>query len=464
MLTRIENRDLTTAEVETDLARPIGRRKPVAIAGLAFRFILQVVLMTVVLAAAFFAMQYLIEAKEEPSSRPPFKTVYAVDAVVAEAADNRPGLVAYGETVAARSVELRTLVSGEIVSVSPRLVPGGRINDQDPLITIDRFQYEGALREAEANQAEAASRITEIEARIATEHGKIEHYQRQLELALTDLERANALLTQGTFNQKQVDERSIIVSQRRQILEQTENAIVAEGARIKQQSAGLVRLQWRVEQARRNLADTVLKAPFDGVINTYRAETGKMVTANDIVIEMFDDRQLDVRFTLSDSRYGQLQGGEEKLIGRAVKVIWSVGTRSYEFDGKVSRLGAVIDTSRGGITLYARLDTSKTATTIRPGAFVEVELPGRLYAHSFRVPDIAVYQGDRVYVIEDGLLVERMVEILTYDGADAIISDGIASGDKVLTTRIAEVSPGLKVRTADQPAAPQDATAKVTGG
>ena len=46
----------------------------------------------------------------------------------------------------------------------------------------------------------------------------------------------------------------------------------------------------------------------------------------------------------------------------------------------------------------------------------------------------------------DGELQERIVEIAAFEGETAIITAGLQTGDEVLTTRITEVSAGLRVR------------------
>lgn len=415
----------------------IGR---VAFAGL------QALLMIVVLAASYFVAQRLIATKPEPRQRPAFKTVYTVETVTAKVADNRPNFIIYGQTVAARNVDLRSLVAGQITEVNADLRAGSRIERGATLLQIDPFEYRGALAEARANLAEARGRIAENEALIAAEEARRIPLTEQLDLARADLERIETLRERGTGTQQQLEARRLVVSQRAAALEQVDTAIGVQRARLTQLLASLERLQWRVEQAERNLASTKLIAPFTGIVRNTSAEIGRNVSANDVVVSLYEADTLDVKFTLSDAQYGRLAASESGVIGKTVDVRWSVGGRTYDFTAAIDRLGADITSNRGGVEVFARLDELNGTVALRPGAFVEITVPDRLFENTIRVPDSAIYGQDRAYVALDGELVERVVDVVAYDGEEAIIGSGLNTGDEVLITRITEVAAGLAVR------------------
>lgn len=443
MLTR---NTASTDSVDDTLPDPSGNghRSPTIFARLG-RQLAQAILMIAVLAVGFAVMQWLIATKPQVPSRPAFPTVYTVDTIVAEAGDYRPSFIAYGEVTAGRTVELRSLVAGQVVSISDRLQPGDQVEAGAPLVTIDRFNFEGALREAEANLAETRARIAESQARIAIERKKLERGRDQLALAERDLTRIRDLAERGTATQKQLEDREFILSQRAATVEQTEINITAENARLAQQRAVLERLQWKADQARRNLDDTVLTAPFAGIVRSATVEAGKMVSANDVVVSIYEQGNLDVRFTLSDARYGRIQTDNDGLIGREVEVIWQVGPSENRLSAKIERLGADIAASRGGVEIFAALETTGALVTPRPGAFVEIVVPDRLFAGHFRIPETAVYDTDTIYTVVNGRLQARQVTISAYDGEYALVTGEVADGEAILTTRIAEIGEGLRV-------------------
>lgn len=417
--------------------------------------VVQAALSIAILVGAYIVAQRLIEQAPEARQRPAFKTVYTIETVDAVVADNQPVFTVYGQTAAARSVDLRALVAGEIIAVNDGLRAGNRVEQDAVLVGIDPFQYEGALAEAQSNLSEAQARVAEITALIAAEEDQREPLAEQLALARADLDRMTRLRDSGSGTQQQLEARSLVVSQRQAALDQIDNAVAVQRSRLAQLQASLERLEWRVEQAQRNLASTELTAPFSGIVRESSAEIGRNVSANDVVVSLYAADSLEVRFTLSDAQYGRLASSDTGLIGRDVKAVWVVGGRDYTFPGRIDRLGADIASNRGGVEVFARLDQSAADVTLRPGAFVEVSVPDRVFAGTIAIPDTAIYGTDRVYTEVDGVLVENIVDVAVYDGDTALVSRGLKEGDKVLTTRITEVSAGLSVRREGDPVPPR---------
>ncbi len=466
MLDKVSDTNLTVVpeselidsyDVETVREAPRQPSRVLRWIGTSVLALLQAALSIAILAGAYVVAQRFIEQAPEASKRPAFKTVYTVETVDAVVADNQPVFTVYGQTAAARSVDLRALVAGEIIAINDNLRAGNRVEEGAVLVGIDRFAYEGALAEARSNLAESQARIAENTALIASEEDKREPLAEQLALAQADLDRMTQLRNNGSGTQQQLEARSLIVSQRQAALDQIDNAVAVQRSRLAQLDASLARLQWRVQQAERNLQSTELTAPFSGIVRESSAEIGRNVSANDVVVSLYAADSLEVRFTLSDAQYGRLASSDTGLTGRQVDAIWTVGGRNYTFAGTIDRLGADIASNRGGVEVFARLDQSAAEITLRPGAFVEVSVPDRLFADTIAIPDTAVYGTDRVYTEVDGVLVENLVKIAAYDGDKALVSSGLNDADKVLTTRITEVSPGLAVRREGDPAPEREA-------
>lgn len=414
------------------------------------RAIVQIALMVGVIAGAVIAMNQLIAAKPERTARPQFEVVLPVQAAPVQLSDQRPLVRLFGEIAAARSVDIRTSVAGEVVSVNPGLSAGSFVEAGEELFAIDRFDFETALADAVANLAQTDATIVENNANIASEKAQLAFAESQLELARSDLERANQLRERGALTQKQVDDRRLVVSQRDQAVDQRRNNIAIAEARLAQQEAARQRLELSVQRAERDLANTVVTAPFSGVVRSSSVEIGRIVSASDVTVSMYDKDALDVRFTLTDAQYGRIATDSDPLIGREVDLVWTVGGINYDYTGQVTRIGADIASERGGVDVFARLaDDEAVPVQLRPGAFVEVSVPDRWYLNAARVPETAIFKSDTVYQIIDGQLQAKNVVVAAYDGADAIISHGLSDGDQIIATRLSEIEDGLKVRIVD---------------
>ena len=82
---------------------------------------------------------------------------------------------------------------------------------------------------------------------------------------------------------------------------------------------------------------------------------------------------------------------------------------------------------------------------LRPGAFIEVEMLDRLYEDVVELPASALFDKSTVYVIESNRLRAEAVDLVATSGDQVLIATDIAEGVMVLTSRLAEVRPGLKV-------------------
>lgn len=418
------------------------------------RAIFQFVIMIGVLAGAYTLMDRLVNSREEPTKRPFREATFTVDSIEAVQTAHRPSILVYGQVETARDVELRPLVSGEIIAVNDNLTAGMRVEEGDLLVSIDPFNYEGAIREANANLLQVQASVREIDARLASENDQLTSAQDQLELARADLERAQSLAASGTLTNKQVDDRVLLVSQRSQSVSQRRNNIIINEAQKEQQLANIERLEWKLSEAERQLENTKLYAPFSGVVSNANAEPGRSVGSNDVLVSIYDDSQLESRFTLTNAQYGRMATDSDQLIGREVEIIWTIGTVSYSYKGEIDRIGATVAAERGGVEVVARITPEDHAAQIRPGAFVEILVPDRAYNDAIKVPETSIYDQSHVFIIEEGQLVRKDIEIMAFDGSSAIIKGkgegALNSGDKILTTRLTEATEGARVRAPGQ--------------
>jgi RND family efflux transporter MFP subunit len=422
---------------------------------LVLKALLQALIAFAILFGAVKGMNNLVASKPEVPKRPIQEQSYAVETVTVTTGDFAPDINVFGETTAGREVELRALVGGEVIEVHPNLKAGGQLSEGDVLVAIDRFDYLGAVTEAEANLAEARAALVESQGRVELEKANVVRVKEQLEFAERDLKRAEDLLGRGAVTERTVDDRKLLVSQRQQAQEQTQNTLALEEAKVVQQTAAINRLEWRLQNAHRQLDNTILRAPFDAIVRSEAAELGRLVSVNDAVVSLFASDEFEVRFTLSDNQYGRLLADSGTVVGRPVEVTWFLGNTPVVYPAIVSRIGADVASTRGGVDLIASIDSSKADVALRPGAFVEVSLQDQTYPDSIRIPETAFYGEGTVYVVKDGRLEPREVKSLAIDEGFILVKGGLEPGDVLLTTRIPEAGEGLLV----QPLNAGDATA-----
>jgi multidrug efflux pump subunit AcrA (membrane-fusion protein) len=151
---------------------------------------------------------------------------------------------------------------------------------------------------------------------------------------------------------------------------------------------------------------------------------------------------------LSKSQYGRIIDTDGSLQGRLVEVSWQVGNSTLKYAAVVERVGAEIDSTTGGIDVYAVIEPEED-TLLRPGAFVWTRMADRKFEKVFRAPESALY-GNAVYIVtKENRLAARPIVVHGYAGEDVLFtSDGeprINDGDKVISTQIREGGAGIKV-------------------
>jgi len=357
--------------------------------------------------ALIVALLIATRPRLEPVQKP--ERVWPVDVVKARYQTVQPELNLFGEIVAGRRSELLALVGGRIVEVGPNLREGGIVKQGELLVQIDPFQYETDL----ANQR---SQLKEAEVR--------------LEMLRRDHERAKELFAEKNVSEQFMDTAELDMLQQEAIVEQREIA---------------------VEQAARDLTDSRLVAPFDGVIGDVNANLGKQISGfgADKVADLIDMSELEVRFSLSNAQYGRLIDSDTPVVGRPVGVSWQVGNEVLTYSGRIERVGAEIASTTGGVDAYAVIDTAGKQVDLRPGAFVSVALLDRRFADVLEAPESALYGEDIIYVIQDGRLSERRIDIQGYAGNNILFTalgdTQIEDGDLIVTTQIREGGAGARV-------------------
>ena len=389
---------------------------------------------------------YLQATKPTLDKKPAAERAWPVTATTVEKATIAPTLVLYGTIVAGRTVDMRPLVSGRISRVGPEFAIGGLVRKDDLLVAVDAFDYEAALSERKAQLAEARARLSELIAELGAEREIIKYDGEQVAIRRREVERRSRLQKRGSGTEKSLDDAqsALIDAQRRDF--ERKKRIGSLEARIQQQRAAIDRSRVALRRAEKNLSDTVLHAPFDGILSEVSVEIGKRVSTGDKVARLTDAASLEVEFQVTDDQYGRLVA-DGSLIGETAAVIWKTARRSFEYSATIMRVSGQATSEAGGINLFARLSDTGLDTALRPGIFVEVHVKDQFYRDVFRLPEESVHDGRTVFVIADGWRLEqREISIVRRLANTVLVRGALEDGERVVTRLFPEIGPGVKVR------------------
>ena len=347
------------------------------------------------LVGTFFIISLLRATKDEPVMLVIEEKSWPVSVIEAQYGDVNPTLALFGEVITSRRSELRALVGGQVIEVGENFKEGAVVKKGELLLKIDDFEYRNSVIEETA----------------------------KLEVMNRDFERADELFKQGSISEQFRDNA---------LLEKTQQELV-------------------LSESEKDLRDTELFAPFDGVINDVQATLGKQVsTFNDKIGEIIDIKNMEVRFSISKAQYGRLLEDESAIVGRAIEMKWTVGQRDLIFDAYISRVGAEITSNTGGVNIFANIELDNDQETpLRPGAFVRLRMPDKTYKSVISIPETAVYEDEYIYIIKDQRLKKAVIVISGYDQSNVLIQPAedlmIQNGDLIVTNQLREAGEGVKV-------------------
>ncbi len=416
---------------------------------MAVRRLLKLLLPLLILAAGIGGFAFLVETRPQLAQGEPEERVYTVAAAPVALGPAQPTLVLYGEIVAGREVELRALVAGEIVEVGPGLREGAHVVAGELILRIDPFDYQAALEERRAELHEARAGLNQLLAQQEAQAATLRREKQQYVLLEKDLDRQRSLRRSGSVAQKTMDNAQLELTRAGQRMNVAESNLAGDAARIEQQKAAIARLEVGLRRAERDFANARLVAPFAGLLTDIQAQQGKQVGVNDRIANLIDSGWIEARINLSDAQFGRLLAGGG-VLGRNAELLWRTGGAERRYPAVVERQAGRIDAATGGVTIFARLRDLPADTPLRPGAFVEVHMPDRRFDNVASLPEAALFDGDRVYVIgPDDRLQARRVELVARDGDRLLLTGELADGELVLVTRFATAGPGVKVRVRD---------------
>ena len=371
------------------------------------------VLLAVVALLAFALLNRSVPEKKEPTALLPVVEVLEVNSESLKLEAKSQG------TVQPRTETLLVAeVSGRIESVSNAFFAGGYFKKGDPLAEIDPVDYK-------ANLANAKSRFAE--ARLAYEQEK----------ALADQAREDW----ESFGRGEATDLALRKPQ-------------LERAASMMESAKAV-----VQIAERDLARTIVRAPYDGRIKEKYADVGQMVGARQSQLaRIYSTDTAEIRLPLAldqlsyldlPESYSNYAGSDEKP---KVTLSAQYGEETHEWTGIVDRVEGAIDARTRLSYVVAQVEQPyeksdyKDRPPLKVGLFVEASIEGRQIDSAFRIPRRALHEGDVVYAVDkENRIVIKEVSVLQKGVDTVIVTEGLSDGDLLCLTPLEYVVMGMQV-------------------
>ena len=224
---------------------------------------------------------------------------------------------------------------------------------------------------------------------------------------------------------------------------------VVSSAELDSAQSKFRRLNAVVDQVRSSIAKKTLIAPFDGQLGIRQVNVGQMINAGQQVVPLTSLDPVFADFALPQQYLGQLTPGLEVHVT-------TDAIPGRVFNGKLTAINSMVDSSTRNITLQATLDNSDHA--LRPGMFAKAEVMLPEKHKALVVPGSAISYapfGDSVFVIEKKkdektgketqAIRQQFVRVGEARGDLVAISQGLKAGETIVSTGVFKLRNGMAV-------------------
>jgi len=315
---------------------------------------------------------------------------------------------------------LRATVSSKITGkVTEVLIEEGK--------TVTEGQVVGRLDDSNARRD-----LDLAEAQLGSSRKAMAETEARLKLANITLQRMRTLVKEGVESQS--------------ILDSAEADADALTAHLNQQREDVSVAVQNVAVKKQNVEDTIIRAPFSGVVTTKDAQPGEMISPVSAgggftrtgICTVVDMKSLEIQVDVNESYISRVSPGQAVQATLDAYPDWQIPAHV---------ILAVPTADRQKATVQVRIKFDKLDPRILPDmgvkvAFLEKEAP-RTADNRPRllVPKAAVRHegdGDYVYLVQQDKLERRAVKVIGTSGAELEIT-GVARGERV----VLEGPPGL---------------------
>ena len=341
--------------------------------------------------------------------------------------------VATGRVEAPRTSDLGVEVTGTVQQIL--VEEKDTVEQGAPLIKLRPRNAELAAERAEAHVATLQSELQEIrrgptDAELRAAASEVDRLAAQRAQAERELKDMEALFEQEIVSEWEFEQARTAAEEARARLENAEAQLdrLRERPLPEQVQAAASRLaQARVdlEQARNDLAETTLRAPFDGLVLAIETNEGERVSLRQTLVRIADMKSVEVYAEVDEDYFGRLAPGQP-----ATLIFPSMP--EVTFSATVRRVGPEIAPDRGVIGVHLAPDA--LPDNAFPGLTVDANIEVARLAEALAVPTDAVARdpgGTYVVTVENGTAVRQAVSVRAR-GDTWMALEGIEAGTPVV--------------------------------
>lgn len=383
------------------------------------------VLAPIVVLLLCLLLAYQISQSQPPASkgRPSKANPLLVEVDKIAPRDFQVTVESYGVLKANTRTNLLSLVSGQVLKVSPAFQRGAFVQEGQVLLVIDPLEYEVSLQTARSDLANAELALAEEEARS--------------EQALRDWR------TQEKINSTPARDYALRYPQ------------------LKAAKAKLETAKAKLSLAQKNLERTKVRAPYDGRLIETFVNKGSVISTSTPVAELYSSESLELSLPIAsrDLAFLDLPSSEsyqDTSSSAYVRIENSLVVPAEYWQAMIVGTEALVDAENQQIYALAKIVKPLTSETserpvqaLKVGQYLHANIQGKTIDEAILVPNSAIYQGTYVYVVEkiekQDVLARREVNVRWRNEELSLIESGLNIGDLLVRTPLGQVTSGTRV-------------------
>lgn len=401
-------------------------------------FFVKVILPVLVIVLAIAGAAVLANLRQ-----PPEKNDESRPAILVNATSIVPDNIIYqissqGMVTPKLETSLISEVNGRVVAVADEFVAGGFFNKGDLLVQVEQSDYLTNVKAAQAALANAQAMLAEEKARVRVAEEEWRSF--------------------------------------------TDGSAPALGLRQPQLASALASVQSaeaELERARRDLARTEIRAPYDGMVRSRAANLGQFISRGTALGSIVGTDVAEVRLPLTDTDMAFLvMPGAVESDNNKVTLSSTVAGLQLNWPAKLVRTEGILDERSRVIYAVAEVTdpyqrNSQGQPILNFGRFVGASIVGTQAEQVVKVARHLLLPGNQILVVDkDNTLQFRQVTVDRATAEFAYIQRGLETTDKLALSAISNPLAGTVVRVAgesqveddaEQPTELADAADKIKG-
>lgn len=340
---------------------------------------------------------------------------------------------ASGTLMAEEQADVAAETAGRVIATP--IERGTPVSQGAVLIRISPTETDAQVSEAEANASQIEARLGMIAGRPFDVNTvpEVQNAKASFELAQGEFARIQSLLDQRVVSQSEYDQRRTQMEATRQQYDAARNGAA-------QQYQSLLGARARVTLARKAQADTVVKAPFGGVVAERLVSIGDYVTKGMKVAVVVRVNPLRAQLTIPQQSVSAVAVGQ--------RITFEVDAyNGRQFEGTIRYVSPAVQADQRALTVEAIVPN--TSGELKPGLFATAQLEESKRTPGILVPAAAILTAagtSRVFVVAGNKVEERIVSTGQTAGGLVEITKGLKAGERVATRNVAQLVDGAAVQ------------------